>query len=205
MREIDGGGDRARTLLEFRALCYTAPVNPKSLEIRERYIANPNKCLTCNKPILPQPGQRLFNVRQKKFCNSSCAASFNNRLFPKKRLARKICITCLQGFSPHNHRIKTCTACRPARSRPRRLGDLTRKEVSRVILGRHVLRAMVNRPKVCAICGYDKFVDVCHIKPVASFPTQAKLREINAPENLVYMCPNHHREYDRGLLNLNGG
>jgi hypothetical protein len=64
---------------------------------------------------------------------------------------------------------------------------------------------MANRPKICIICGYDKFVDVCHIKPVAAFSPQAKLREINAPENLAYLCPNHHREYDRGLLNLNGG
>jgi hypothetical protein len=180
-------------------------MNPKSLEIRAQYIANPNKCLTCDKPILSKPGQRLFNVRQKTFCNNSCAASLNNRIFPKKKVAKKICITCLQSFSPPNHRVKTCDVCRPVRSRPRRLENLTRQEAGRVIIGKHAMRVMINRAKGCIICGYDKFVDVCHIKPVAAFSTQAKLKEINAPENLVYMCPNHHREYDRGLLNLNGG
>jgi predicted restriction endonuclease len=64
---------------------------------------------------------------------------------------------------------------------------------------------MANRSKACVVCGYDKFVDVAHIKPVAAFSPQAKLKDINAPENLIYLCPNHHREFDRGYLKLNGG
>lgn len=180
-------------------------MNPNNERIRTEYIANPNKCLTCDGPILPMLGQRLFNVRQKKFCNSSCAASFNNRLFPKKKLAKKICVKCLRPFSAPNYRIKTCSECRPFRAKPRNLGNLSKQEAGRVIIGGHAKRAMANRPKVCIICGYDKFVDVCHIKPVAAFSRQAKLKEINAPENLIYLCPNHHREYDRGVLNLNGG
>jgi hypothetical protein len=184
---------------------YNAFMNPKNHEISEQYIAKPNKCLTCDNSILPKPRQRLFNVRQKKFCNNSCAASFNNRLFPKKKAAKKVCINCLQSFSPPNQRIKTCSVCRPLRSKPRSLENTSRQEAGRVIIGKHAMRAMGNRAKVCAVCGYDRFVDVCHIKPVAAFSSQAKLKEINAPENLVYLCPNHHREYDRGLINLNGG
>lgn len=191
--------------MQVRALWYNAPMNPNNERIRAAYIANPNKCLACNGPILPMQGQRLFNVRQKKFCNSSCAASFNNRLFPKKRVAQKVCVKCLRSFSPANYRIKTCAECRPLRARPRNLGNLSRHEVGREIIGRHAVRAMANKPRICMICGYDKFVDVCHIKPVADFSRQAKLKEINAPENLVYLCPNHHREYDRGVLILNGG
>jgi len=180
-------------------------MNPNNQEIRAQYIAKPNKCLTCEDPILPRPGQRLFNVRQKKFCNSSCAASFNNRLFPKKKAAKKVCINCLRSFSPPNQRIKTCSECRPLRSKPRNLRDLSKQEAGRVIIGKHAMRVMADRLKTCSVCGYDKFVDVCHIKPVAAFSSQAKLKEINACDNLVYLCPNHHREYDRGLLNLSGG
>jgi hypothetical protein len=180
-------------------------MNPNNEKMRAQYIAKPNKCLTCSKPILPKPGQRLFNVRQKKFCNNSCAASVNNRLFPKKRVAKKLCIKCSQPFSPPNYRIKTCSDCRPLRSKPRNLDNTTRREAGRVIIGKHAVRAMGNRPKVCASCGYDKFVDVCHLIPVATFSPQTKLKEINAPGNLVYLCPNHHREFDRGLISLNGG
>jgi len=180
-------------------------MNPNNQIIRDQYIANPNRCRTCNSPILPKPGQRVFNVRQKVFCNSSCAAAFNNRLFPKKRSVRKACGKCLEMFPPPNYRIKTCSNCRPFRSRRRNLSELSKREAGRVVIGRHAVRVMASRPKTCVICGYDRFVDVAHIKAVAAFSPQAKLAEINAPENLVYLCPNHHREFDRGYLKLSGG
>ena len=199
------GGDRTRTCKSFQVLWYYLLVNPNNQIIRGRYIANPNRCRACNGPILPKPGQRLFNVRQKIFCDSSCAASFNNHLFPKKKSVRKVCVKCFQAFSPPNHRIKTCRDCRPVRSTRRNLGELTKQEAGRVVIGRHAARVMLNRSKKCIACGYSTFVDVAHLKPVAAFSPQAKLTEINAPENLVYLCPNHHREFDRGYLKLNGG
>jgi predicted HNH restriction endonuclease len=45
-------------------------------------------------------------------------------------------------------------------------------------------------------------VDVCHIRALADFPLSALLGEINDEANLVYLCPNHHRELDAGLLKL---
>lgn len=52
----------------------------------------------------------------------------------------------------------------------------------------------------CDVCGYDKHVEVCHVKPIASFLDDATLNEINAPENLRGLCPNHHWELDNGML-----
>jgi sulfur relay (sulfurtransferase) DsrC/TusE family protein len=57
-------------------------------------------------------------------------------------------------------------------------------------------------PQGCQVCGYDKFIMICHIRPVADFEDDATLEEINAPNNLVALCPNHHGELDRGLLQL---
>lgn len=54
----------------------------------------------------------------------------------------------------------------------------------------------------CAICGYDKHVEIAHIKSVSSFNDDATIREINSIDNLIALCPNHHWEYDNGLLNL---
>ena len=48
------------------------------------------KCLNCNKEIVPREGQRLADVKRKKFCNSSCAATYNNKAFPKKQAAEYI-------------------------------------------------------------------------------------------------------------------
>ena len=62
---------------------------------------------------------------------------------------------------------------------------------------------MENNPSPsCAICGYDKHVEVAHIKPVAEFDDSAMVKEINSIDNLIGLCPNHHWEYDNGLLNL---
>lgn len=54
----------------------------------------------------------------------------------------------------------------------------------------------------CAICGYDKHVEVAHIKSVSDFSDSATIKEINSIDNLIGLCPNHHWEYDNGILEL---
>jgi hypothetical protein len=60
-----------------------------------------------------------------------------------------------------------------------------------------------NRPKKCHICGYDH-IQICHIKDVADFPDDATIAEINDPSNLVALCANHHREFDKEWFCLIG-
>lgn len=62
-------------------------------------------------------------------------------------------------------------------------------------------RQEVEQPK-CAVCGYDKHVEVAHIKGVSEFEDEAKVREINSIDNLIGLCPNHHWEYDNGILDI---
>ena len=52
----------------------------------------------------------------------------------------------------------------------------------------------------CAICGYDKHADVAHIKSVSSFDDDVLISEINDFKNLIGLCPNHHWEFDAGLI-----
>jgi hypothetical protein len=54
----------------------------------------------------------------------------------------------------------------------------------------------------CAICGYSHHVEVAHIKAVAEFDDNATVQEINSIDNLIGLCPNHHWEYDNGLLSI---
>jgi hypothetical protein len=54
----------------------------------------------------------------------------------------------------------------------------------------------------CEICGYSLHVEVAHIRPVSDFPDTAPIREINSIENLIGLCPNHHWEYDNGILKI---
>ena len=59
-----------------------------------------------------------------------------------------------------------------------------------------------NKEKCCQICGYSKHYEIAHIKSVSSFSDDALIKDINAEDNLIALCPNHHWEYDNGLLKL---
>ena len=75
----------------------------------------------------------------------------------------------------------------------------TKAGTSRSIVGRLAREAVAHRPQECVICGFE-FPDVCHIKAWKDFPDSAYVSEINHPNNLVLLCPNHHRLFDKGLL-----
>jgi RNA polymerase subunit RPABC4/transcription elongation factor Spt4 len=54
--------------------------------------------------------------------------------------------------------------------------------------------------KICESCGYNKHVEVCHIKPVKSFPLDTLISTINERSNLKILCPNCHWELDNNWL-----
>lgn len=56
------------------------------------------------------------------------------------------------------------------------------------------------KDKCCAICGYNKTIQVAHIKAVSEFDNSTLIKDINCINNLVPLCPNHHWEFDNGLL-----
>ena len=58
------------------------------------------------------------------------------------------------------------------------------------------------RPKSCAMCGYDVRVEIAHIKSVSSFGANSTMGEINHVSNLVALCRNHHWEFDHGMTGL---
>lgn len=55
----------------------------------------------------------------------------------------------------------------------------------------------------CTVCGYNKQIEVAHIKAVSEFEDSATISEINDINNLVALCPNHHWEFDNGYLRYN--
>ena len=58
-----------------------------------------------------------------------------------------------------------------------------------------------NRPYECAICGYNKHIEIAHVKAVADFDDNATITEINDSKNLVGLCPTHHWEFDNNAMN----
>ncbi len=59
-----------------------------------------------------------------------------------------------------------------------------------------------NGKYICAVCGYINHCELAHIKSVSSFDDDSLIQDINDFYNLIPLCPNHHWEYDNGLLNL---
>jgi predicted HNH restriction endonuclease len=43
-------------------------------------------------------------------------------------------------------------------------------------------------------------VECCHIKGIGTFSKETLIGEINNIKNLVFLCPNCHWEFDKGLL-----
>ncbi len=146
----------------------------------------------------------LVKTKNPKFCSRSCAAIFNNKTFHKRKPKIIICFRCNNQLKP---RKRICDICSPKINwnettyaqvkglrkyqKHSRIRDLARKTY---IKSEH--------PKCCSNCGYNKHFEVCHIKPISSFPDSAFITEINHIENLIALCPNCHWEFDKGLLDI---
>ena len=97
--------------------------------------------------------------------------------------------------------------------KPKDVSAITKKELFKSTCNWFSARATIvknarfvfdsnGKERKCAICGYDKHIEIAHIKSVASFDEYATIGEINSADNLIALCPNHHWEYDNGLLSL---
>jgi hypothetical protein len=142
------------------------------------------------------------------FCGKSCAATYSNRRRPRCRVAQPPCKTCRQcgGRRSDTSRQGICRGChktnRLAELQTLTIGKLREQYGTAAFHAklRGLSRSAYQGPMVCQECGYAKYVDVCHLRPVASFPPSATVAEVNAPHNLAAFCRNHHWEYDAGLL-----
>lgn len=164
-------------------------------------------CPVCNKEYNHYPERK--EKYQKKYCSSSCAAIYNNKMFPKKVAKATInCIDCAAVLLKKNQKGRIlCDSCRTERS-DNYLYKLnpTRKEVVYEELTRAAAFAyirwhakeivMKGVDKKCVKCGYSNHVETCHIKAIAAFSDEDRLSDINHPSNLVHLCPNHHWEHD---------
>lgn len=159
-------------------------------------------CLQCGK-----------ETKNSKFCSQSCAAKYNNKKYPKKekKFYQHYCKKCGK-FLCTNRRYNSpnfCDECNPnyidwnkitlseAQGKRKyqissRIRDLAKIKVRNL-----------KRFKSCQNCGYDKHVEICHIKAIKDFPPETLISEINDLNNLAGLCPNCHWEFDNGILPFN--
>jgi hypothetical protein len=156
----------------------------------DEYYLSPNICKCCGEIIKVREKQKVSEVRKKYFCNQSCSAIFNNHKREKKIKEKK--------------------------ERPERfsyLNNVTKKEFFELKGIYYKFRGVIRKHaqyvyeknggnKYCSICGYDKHIQVCHIKSVSSFLDEDLITDINSINNLIGLCPTHHWEYDNGHVEI---
>ena len=78
------------------------------------------------------------------------------------------------------------------------------RQSARIAIASHArkLYMLSGRSKQCGVCGYDKHIEICHMRAVSSFSDDSFIGEINDLNNLVALCPNHHWEFDNNQLEL---
>jgi hypothetical protein len=139
-----------------------------------------------------------------KFCDKKCAAKYNNQFTPKRKKSKscKLCSELIYACSVY------CKDCYTKIGSSNNRGDITLQEAADSYAKHHKssafalvrTRARVIAKKIgldtCVKCGYDKHVEIAHIKAISSFDMSTLISVVNAPENLMPLCPNCHWEHD---------
>lgn len=155
-------------------------------------------CSNCNIEF-----QADRNIR--KFCSQSCAATFNNKKYPKrknthfcycgKRIQPKstMCRDCF-----HNLQLDRYESLTLGEARREKWGKAYQYNDIRVKAKEKMIRMGV--PKKCNRCGWEHHVHVSHTKPINAFTDDTKIKEINSKDNLEYLCPNCHWLFEYGSI-----
>lgn len=163
------------------------------------------ECLNCKKVFEKEP--KAIKKSPNHFCSRSCACSYNNKAFPKRKCKRK----CFCGDPVKSHRHTRCERHwnewhkERGRYKAITIGEYREKlsvkgkhpswvNVGIRGLGRTWFKELLKQP--CKHCGYNKHVELCHIKPISEFSDDTPLSVVNSPDNVIQLCPNCHWEFD---------
>ncbi len=160
---------------------------------------------------------------RKKYCSRSCAAIVNNSKFIKRTANQfsnckkcNIAVSLKKNLQGGFYKRDYCEPCLKlikvfnitgVKSEEdffinQTKGSLYRRrknwQSSNSALRKHARQVYFSSdaPKRCKECGYDKHIEVCHIKQVKEFDDEASILVINGLDNLVALCPTHHWEFD---------
>lgn len=205
------------------------PHNSRQKQLADlHYYNDPNYCEACNKVIMIKEKQSASRTCQRKYCDECLSEKRPWKNFKKVVLVKqtKICRYCGKSFllqlSKSRNELSNrviCDECYivhqggPVKHNKTKngLSEMTKGEVRKSSHTNADFRAKVLRHArtsykkeldiiVCEFCGYSIYTEICHIQPVAFFENNVLIKEINNINNLVRLCPNHHKELDLELL-----
>ena len=162
----------------------------------DRYMESPNICLFCNKVILVKNGQKAVETKEKRFCDRSCAAKYNNSI--RHRKPKTItCMTCSAPFTKSNSiRAARCPDCvKSGHSYQREIFETRLKSWtnSQYFATTHFARrALIHLLGAkCQKCGWNKIHSTTGNVPVQVHHIDGNNKN-NRRENVELLCPNCH-------------
>ena len=180
------------------------------------------KCKECGNEFKIK--KYIYNKNKTKhfFCNNSCAAKYNNKkrnrktngvtwVGENKKRGYNICPKCGERKLYTSVLCVRCSNEERSTRKYRTLGSYVQgKSHSNITCNdiRNDARKIMNnskREKVCEYCHnheFDDILEVHHIKGIMEFDYNTTIGEINDESNLVWLCPNHHKMLEMGLIKL---
>ena len=178
---------------------YNNLINAAGLDVNQvhRRESVRKNCLACN-------GEFETKNNEQTHCSRSCANT-TNKTTHGKFITLKNCPEC---GNDHNRTSNYCSQlCKNLHSgrNIKKIDVVTRKGGANAYDNiRHRARSIAKHlyRNECVVCGYNTHTEVAHIKDIKDFPDTTTLYEINHPDNLIYLCKNHHWEFDHGLIEI---
>lgn len=168
-------------------------------------------CATCFTSFSKTNSQIKRTKSGNHFCSRSCSATHNNIGVVRNKVKKIHCSRCSSVYirTSQHHSKKYCNKCSNVRLRTIKecydALSVKNKHPSWKSSNVRVLNRSWNKNLLllpCKNCGYDKHVELCHIKAISQFDDSATLGEINHPDNNVQLCRNCHWEFDHGQLQI---
>lgn len=170
-------------------------------------------CTNCNKEVTKRRSD--FKKIKNPFCSQSCAAIYNNKLYPKRTIEKvkndstRICKFCKTFTRTKTKICKKCLSENYLKAYGERIiedfkSTYARHKYQKIRNHAHKVFKFYSIEKKCKICSYTSHVELCHIQAISSFPKDTKLSIVNSLDNLVYLCPTHHWEQENNILNWSG-
>lgn len=159
---------------------------------------NPPRTVICNQ-CSKEFKRRVHSISDKNFCSVSCA----NKSKPKRKLTKK-CKLCDNLIKSGYTYCKTCWDEKAQMIANRTFGSFKYLRYANRYsqIREHARKISKDLPNVCAHCGYDKHVEVCHKKHIPDHSDDTLIKEINDIDNLIKLCKNCHWESHNGYLDV---
>jgi hypothetical protein len=144
-------------------------------------------CKLCDKEFNKKPSQ--IKISPNNFCSASCAATYNNKNFPKRKVEGS-CKSCNCAITTKH---KFCVSCRGDRKRGvlKVISNNLKRKPLEGLISRDSIKNRIfeTQEKYCESCGLHTWMDE---------PIMLELHHIdgsgknNLRDNLQILCPNCH-------------